>query len=307
MRKGIRVAVAGLVAMALWCGWNSDLYAGEIWGETFGPVSATVDKGDTPQGLAIRDQPSAEGRVLGHLTVGTKIEGFRRFENGWMRIRRPSDRGWIPIDKVVPLSAEGQVRAADAPGCATVRSGPTVRFNTVGCVPLGKKVTLTGIWSENNWAQVRWPVRGWMYSDHVTARLKPEEPPVADYEDPSAVPPRYGYDTPGVPPQAYRHQPRAQQAPVSPYPSPYGRPPEANQERDNIAKRYYWGKDEDPTLRRRAKGWGRIGSGPYGVSFGADKILRFQIGGFGGWVDLKGFAPPHPPRLPPHPAWVFPQ
>lgn len=301
MKNGILVVVAGLVAIVLWGEWTPDVHAGEVWGETFGPISATVEKGDASEGLAIRDQPSPEGRILGYLSVGTKIEGFRRFENGWMRIRRPSDRGWIPIDKLVPLSAEGKVRAADAPGCATVRSGPTVRFNPVGCVPLGKKVTLTGIWSENNWAQIQWPVRGWLYSDHVSARLKPQEAPTDGYDDPNAAPRGYGYDVPGVLPQAYRPQPRERQAPSYPYPN--GRQPEAYRREDNIARQYHRDKGEDLALQRKAPGRGGIGSGPYGVSFGADKILRFQIGGFGGWLDLKGVIPPPPP---PHPSWVFP-
>ena len=295
MKRGLRTIVSVVVALVVWSAWTSYVHAATVWGETFGPAAATVERGDSPRGLAVRAEPAVGSRILGYLTVGTRVRGFRRFENGWMRIQKPMDQGWIPVDYLVPLSSSGHISDADTLDCVKVRSGPADRFKTVGCLPVGKRLTLTGVWSENNWAQIRWPIRGWLPSKAVTARFKPGEPSRIASKDFHTEPPRAeGYDRPGMPPYAYRAHPYGPQDYLRRYPVPRSERPYEYRDDDKPVREPRWGLGERPPRSEEAPDGMELGAGSYGVTFGRDQILRFQFGGVGGWVDLRGAFPRYP-------------
>lgn len=296
MKHGLFTVISGLIVFTMCSVWTPYAYGSNVWGENFGPVAATVERADAPGGLAIRSEPSAESSVIGYLAVGTRVRGFRHFENGWMRMSHPSDRGWIPVDNLVPLSSKGHVSVADTRDCTTVRSGPSERFKSVGCLPVGKELTLTGIWSENNWAQIQWPIRGWLPAQTVSTRFKPRESLLAESQDVDAEPPRkYETRRQGGRPYAYRGQPHNYWNYWYQYPTPDQRlSPYPYREEDEAAGGPRWGLDEEPAEGREPPGRMGLGPGSYGVTLGPDQILRFQIGGVGGWVDLRGAIPRHP-------------
>jgi uncharacterized protein YraI len=164
----------------------------EVWGETIGPVSAVVDKGDGQWGMAVRSRPSRDAKILTNLAVGTKILGYREFRRGWMRIRRPIDKGWVRIDSLRPHGGEGRVKSVDKPEmCLRIRRGPSLYLPVVGCARKGSRLKLTGLWSEDNWAQVEKPVRGWVYARQITSALNPVPVPssaLVEKMPPSGVP-----------------------------------------------------------------------------------------------------------------------
>ncbi len=143
-------------------------------GEMIGPVSAIVGVTDNPAGLAVRSGPTAEAPVMGYLAPGTKIQALNEFVNGSVRLREPFAGGWTQIAPLEPQGARAIVGSVDYPeGCLRIRSGPSTGSPKVGCAALGSKLELTGIWSQNNWAQVAGPVPGWVTASQISSVIKP--------------------------------------------------------------------------------------------------------------------------------------
>ncbi len=64
-------------------------------------------------------------------------------------VRRPGCDAWVA--------------SIDQPeNCLRVRSGPGTWFQIIGCARFGETLTLSGLWTQNNWAEVVAPVRGWV-------------------------------------------------------------------------------------------------------------------------------------------------
>ncbi|MEJ2719322.1 MAG: hypothetical protein P8182_19690 [Deltaproteobacteria bacterium] len=95
----ISVCVTILILIVGLCG---EAMGSGSWGETIGPVSARVDRADSDKGLTIRSRPSSSSRVVGHLSVGTRIRGYNTFRNGWMEVEGAFAQGWVPVDYLEP-------------------------------------------------------------------------------------------------------------------------------------------------------------------------------------------------------------
>jgi uncharacterized protein YraI len=90
-------------------------------------------------------------------------------------------------------SGPARVVSVDAPEmCLRIRSGPGVSYPLVGCVAMGEKVILTGVWSNNNWAEINSPMRGWVSGSQVrmlVVATAPPPPPAPVVEYDVSVPP----------------------------------------------------------------------------------------------------------------------
>jgi ankyrin repeat protein len=74
------------------------------------------------------------------------------------------------------LWAETVVQRVDKKGeCLSVRSAPSQSSSQVGCIKLGDRMKLNGIWTENNWAQVYEPVQGWVDGAYLSMESLPKE------------------------------------------------------------------------------------------------------------------------------------
>lgn len=154
--------------------WGEAIGSGS-WGETIGPVSARVDRADSDRGLTVRSRPSPSSRAVGHLSVGKRIRGHNTFSNGWMQIEGPFAQGWVPMDYLEPVGGRAVVTGVDQPDrCLRIRTGPGTSYNQVGCTEMGEMLHLTGVWSDNNWAEVQEPVSGWVYAPQIRSDLKPD-------------------------------------------------------------------------------------------------------------------------------------
>jgi len=122
--------------------------------------------------------------------------------------------------------ASAVVVSIDRPeNCLRVRSGPGTGYEIVGCVRMGERLRLTGVWSQNNWAEVDRPAKGWVTGSQirpVVAAYVPgieALPPAVTYVEPAPVVRtyvgrpyypyrRYGYGVYGGPGVAVRVGPR---------------------------------------------------------------------------------------------------
>jgi hypothetical protein len=148
--------------------------ADDPWGEKIGPVSAVVEKAKNPKGLTVHSNPARGTRVLGYLPVGTQVRGYRKFTNGWMKLYEPFRGGWVRIRHLGLVSGAGTVVSIDRPeNCLRIRSGPSMSHEIIGCARMDEAVKLTGVWSEDNWAEVTEPTGGWVYAKQISSDLKP--------------------------------------------------------------------------------------------------------------------------------------
>jgi len=146
----------------------------QIIGDNVGIISATVAKADSERGLAVRISPSAESQAQAFLPVGTRVKGYATFKNGYVKIEDPAKGGWVRLDHLQPVGGTATVSNVDRPDlCLRIRSGPATSYDKVGCAELGQKLELTGLWSQNNWAQVSQPVSGWVTATQIASDMKP--------------------------------------------------------------------------------------------------------------------------------------
>jgi uncharacterized protein YraI len=79
-------------------------------------------------------------------------------------------------------SGPARVVSVDAPDmCLRVRSGPGVSYPVVGCAAMGSRVVLTGVWSNNNWAEIDSPLRGWVSGSQIGTVVVAAVPPPVEY------------------------------------------------------------------------------------------------------------------------------
>ncbi len=71
-------------------------------------------------------------------------------------------------------AATAVVVSVDRPeGCLRIRGGPSTGAAVVGCADMGSIVRLTGAWTNNNWAEVSRPVRGWVWGPQIRTDSAP--------------------------------------------------------------------------------------------------------------------------------------
>jgi hypothetical protein len=161
-----RFIVVIVAALVLAAAFQSPLLAQNI-----GVISGTVVKGDSPRGLTVRSEPSDKADPLGFLPDGAPIKGSTDVRNGFVRLKEPLDRGWVPLDLLKPTGGEGTVTGIDRPElCLRIRKGPSTAFEIIGCAELSKKLKLNGRWSANNWAQLE--EGGWVFAGQISSDLK---------------------------------------------------------------------------------------------------------------------------------------
>lgn len=267
------------IAMLLAIVMISPSFATAKWGETFGPVSATVDRGDRREGLAIRSGPSFGSSIVGYVSTGGRITAHGDFSRGWVRVREPYGGGWAPIDYLDPRPVTAVVTGIDRPEmCLRIRSGPSTNHAIIGCLGKGARVELTGVWSENNWAELAHSDGGWVYGPQIscgihpftaTAQVAAAAVPVAGYyRDPPVVVERHYYGKPrrywGK--RRYRVHEYYDNRPIGKY-------------RRYRAREYY--------TERPYKKYGRYGKG-YGVRVGPRGAVGYRGKGFAVGVGPRG-------------------
>lgn len=125
----------------------------------------------------------------------------------------------------------------------------------MGCARRGAQLRLTGVWSENNWAEVRSPAQGWVYAGQIESNLKPP------YPESTAVARERTYV---APPLIYSRTP----APVTRY---YG-----------TSRPYYYRSGYGPYYRYRGAGPGVYVGPRGGVAVNAGPV-GVRVGPRGGW------------------------
>jgi hypothetical protein len=201
LSQGLRI---GIPALFLCIAIYVPAQAAPVRGEQIGPIAATVARVDNERGLAVRSEPSPMARVLGRLSMGARIVGYNEFRNGWVKIQSPINGGWIETAALRPFSRNAVVISVDRPEmCLRIRKGPGTSYGLVGCAQKGDRLRLTGLGSENNWAEIDRPVIGWVSLPQISTN-------VGAYRGLAATPP---------PPPTYVEEP---EPPVSTYVVPYG-------------------------------------------------------------------------------------
>jgi uncharacterized protein YraI len=77
--------------------------------------------------------------------------------------------------------------------CLRIRNGPGLSYPVIGCAAMGSRVNLTGVWSNNHWAEINRPMRGWVSDSQIRIVVAGPPPPVGyDVTIPPAAPCYYG-------------------------------------------------------------------------------------------------------------------
>jgi hypothetical protein len=247
-------------------------HAAAVRGEEIGPITATVTRVDDERGLAVRSEPSPTARILGRLGMGERITGYNEFRNGWVKIRNPINGGWVEMASLRPVLGNAVVISVDRPEmCLRIRSGPGSFYGLVGCAQKGDRLRMTGLGSENNWAEIDRPVKGWVSLPQIST-----DP--GAYRGQAATPPRPPvYVEEPLPPPAYVEEPLP---PVSTYVIPYG-----GYYGGYYPIRPYWRHHVRPYWRNNYRGSGvavRVGPrGGVGVRAGGVGVRVGPRGGVG--------------------------
>jgi hypothetical protein len=142
-------------------------------GETYGPALAIVAAGDSPDGLTVYSSPSENSRKIRSLPVGAQVKTSVRFSRGWAKLNEPV-RGWVKYDHLEAKAGTGEVISVDRPeGCLRIREAPNTHSKIVGCVDMGEELELTGLWTEDNWARVSGPAKGWVWAKQIKSAMAP--------------------------------------------------------------------------------------------------------------------------------------
>lgn len=214
MNKSSQGLTIGILALFFSVAAYAPAHAVPVRGEEIGPIAATVARVDDERGLIVRSEPSPTGLIVGRLGMGARITGYNEFRNGWVKIRNPINGGWIEMASLRPVLENAVVISVDRPEmCLRIRSGPGASYAVVGCAQKGDRLRLTGLGSQNNWAEIDRPVRGWASLPQIST-----DP--GAYGGLAAIPPPPPvYVEEPLPPPAYVEEPPP---PVSTYVVPYG-------------------------------------------------------------------------------------
>jgi uncharacterized protein YraI len=104
----------------------------------------------------------------------------------------------ITIGSFFPAEAQtyrsAVVVSIDRPeNCLRVRSGPGTGYEIIGCVRMGERLRLTGVWSRNKWAEIDLPARGWVTASQIRPAVTAYvpgivvPPPAVTYVEPAPV------------------------------------------------------------------------------------------------------------------------
>ncbi len=169
MSRSLEGLTLGILALLLLIAMPVPAVAAPMRGEAIGPLAATVARVDSPRGLIVRSEPLPTGRALGHLGMGARISSYNEFRNGWVKLQSPIDGGWVEMAALKPALGNGVVISVDRPEmCLRIRSGPGASYGLVGCAQKGDRIRLTGLGSQNNWAEIDRPVRGWVTLSQIS-------------------------------------------------------------------------------------------------------------------------------------------
>jgi hypothetical protein len=196
----------GLMAAVLTAAMAAPGLVGKAWSQAFGMVAATVETADDTRGLTIRSEPSESATVVRYLPVGTEIRACNDFRANWARLQSPSPGGWVNMVNLKPKGGEGSVVAVDeSDRCLAIRKGPGDSCERVGCAALGQKLKLSGVWSENNFAQL--DSGDWVDASKISTDLMTCDtsalPQIAEVPEPDQfgyvqAPPPSGYVEPPI-------------------------------------------------------------------------------------------------------------
>lgn len=192
MIKPRNLVATGLLAAVLTAAMAAPGLVGKAWSQAFGMIAATVETADDSRGLTIRSEPSESATVVGYLPVGTEIRACNDFRANWARLQSPPPGGWVNMVNLKPKGGEGSVVAVDeSDQCLAIRKGPGSSYERVGCAVLGQKLKLSGIWSENNFAQLE--SGDWLDGSKISTDLMTCDtsalPQIAEVPEPD----RFGY------------------------------------------------------------------------------------------------------------------
>jgi hypothetical protein len=170
MRNVRYVAIVWLLTLSVTASMTAPDMVGKAWGQSFGIIAGTVEKTDHSRGLAVRSQPSESSSAVGYLPVGTEIRACNDFKGQWARLQRPFPNGWVNMANLKPKGGQATVVAVDQPDqCLIVRKGPDASHDKADCVPMGRQLQLSGIWSENNFARL--DNGGWVDASKISTDL----------------------------------------------------------------------------------------------------------------------------------------
>jgi uncharacterized protein YraI len=138
-----------------------------IWGENVGPVFAEVARSEDGKDVSVHAGPSDKSRTIAHLKKGSQVRGYNKFKNGWMQLKQPYRGGWVKVSFLKPRAFSKRVTRVDPPDfCLSVRKGPGQKYPKVGCVAIGKRLTLSGVMTADTWLQTR-DRKGWARASRV--------------------------------------------------------------------------------------------------------------------------------------------
>ena len=135
--------------------------------------SATTGKVSTPEGLNIRQEPTATSAVVGNYDGGTIItileikDGWGRTDQGWVSLNYVTTMDGTPmvdiaqmepsVDSSVPTDIETELKPLN------IREKPDKSSAVVGAYPNGTVVTI--LETQDDWGKTD---RGWIHMDYVT-------------------------------------------------------------------------------------------------------------------------------------------
>jgi uncharacterized protein YraI len=136
------------------------------YGETHSEI---IRQADSPAGLTVRSEPLPNGKIVAYLPVGSKVTYSGGANNGWVHLSAPTAGGWVAESYLGSRNPEALVIGVDNPGqCLTVRNGPGINYEKIGCLPKGANLKLTGTVQED-WAQIVGPMAGWVTAQQIEA------------------------------------------------------------------------------------------------------------------------------------------
>jgi hypothetical protein len=152
-----------------------------------GPIAGIVIQGNGGNDLPLRARPNGTAEVVEFLKAGEATSNYNRFQDGFVQVYSPVNGAWAEISRLQPIRGKGTVIAVDKPdNCLRVRTGPGNTFERITCLAKDTSIELTGIWSENNWAEIDSPVKGWVYGDQISSTLLASEEKEQDSEKDAA-------------------------------------------------------------------------------------------------------------------------
>ena len=140
-------------------------------------VNVAVKDGWTPFIAACH---SGQGDIVQKLIEkGADIDA--RTRDGWSGLElstanKHNETASILMKKLmtIPWAETAAKSADDSDRRLCIRRNPTRSSDKSGCVKIGEKLTLSGFWTDDGWAQVILPYSGWVRTDKINTTDLPE-------------------------------------------------------------------------------------------------------------------------------------